>query len=257
MNNTMMTKAWPLPALFTWCLAWCVWLLSRQVLPHQWALALALLAGAACSWFGQTAARRWLMFWGFPVSWLLSTHAGTLALSSWMWLLLLCLTLGLYPPSTWRNAPLFPTNLNALDALAALVQLGPQNKVLDVGCGLGHGLDALRRTFPHAQLHGVEYSRLLQWVCQWRCPFAHVECADMWRISWHGHGLIYAYQRPEVMHKVWDKATQECSPNTWLVSLEFEVPHVHPAGQFLTPAGKQVWVYRVPIKSIQNEWHTP
>ena len=40
--------------------------------------------------------------------------------------------------------------------------------LLDAGCGLGHGLQALRMLWPQAELHGVEWSPLLAWAAAWR-----------------------------------------------------------------------------------------
>eukprot|EP01036_Dinobryon_divergens_P049930 gene49930-66879_t len=61
--------AWPLPALFTWALAWCLFLLgSAAGLPPLPAAGLALLLGGACAWFASTPWRRVFMAAGFPVS---------------------------------------------------------------------------------------------------------------------------------------------------------------------------------------------
>ena len=37
----------------------------------------------------------------------------------------------------------------------------PVRRVLDVGCGIGLWRDAVKRHYPHAQFHGVEYSEYL------------------------------------------------------------------------------------------------
>ena len=46
----------------------------------------------------------------------------------------------------------------------------PGAHVLDAGCGLGHGLQALRRAYPQAQLHGMEWSWPLRLLCGVVCP---------------------------------------------------------------------------------------
>ncbi len=56
------------------------------------------------------------------------------------------------------------SDLDAVHKLAGLVAAWarylelPVRHVLDVGCGLGHWRDAVRRLWPRARYHGVEYS---------------------------------------------------------------------------------------------------
>ena len=103
------------------------------------------------------------------------------------------------PAHAWRDAPLFPTPAGALDALAPALPLAPGARVLDAGCGLGHGLRALRRACPQARLEGVEWSWPLAWSPALRCPRARVRRGDMWAGSWAGYDLVYLFQRPESM----------------------------------------------------------
>ena len=58
---------------------------------------------------------------------------------------------------------MFPTPTGALDGLAQVLPLPAGARVLDAGCGLGHGLRALHRAWPQALLHGVEWSWVLRW----------------------------------------------------------------------------------------------
>jgi len=177
---------------------------------------------------------------GFPLSALaLGLGAGWPA---WAWLVLLAPLLAAYPLRAWRDAPFFPTPANALQGLDALVP--PPQRVLDAGCGLGHGLAALRRLWPQAELHGVEWSAPLARLAAWRCPGAHIARGDMWGRSWADCDLVYVFQRPESMARVWDKAEREMSAQAWLVSLEFEVPGRAPVACLNGPHRKPVWVYR-------------
>ena len=118
--------------------------------------------------------------------------------------------------------------------------------VLDAGCGLGHGLLALRLAWPTARLQGVEWSAPMAWLCRLRCRFAEVRRADMWGHAWAGHDVVYLFQRPESMPRAHAKALAELRPGAWLVSLEFEVPGVAPTLKL--PAGRRrsVWCYRIP-----------
>ena len=142
----------------------------------------------------------------------------------------------------WRDAPFFPTPATALDGLAAAVPLREGARVLDAGCGLGHGLAALHRAWPAAELHGTEWSRPLAWGAAARCRFARVRRGDMWAQPWGGFDLVYLFQRPESMARAWDKACREM-PGGWLASLEFAVPGVEPVARL---GARPLWVYRIP-----------
>ena len=127
---------------------------------------------------------------------------------------------------------------NLLDRLGAKL-------VLDAGCGLGQGLQALRRAYPLAELHGLEWSRSLRLLCAWRCPWAKVTQGDIWRADWSGYQLVYLFQRPESMARALAKARSELHPGAWLVSLEFPVGGERPTGQLDGVQGRPVWLYQM------------
>lgn len=225
---------WPLPALLAWGGAWAVY----RVLPAGGtALAAATLAGALLALAAQGRWRRLIAAAGFP----LSALALGAALPPWAWAAA-ALPLALaYPLKAWRDAPFFPTPAAALDGLAERLPLPPGARVLDAGCGLGHGLAALRRAYPQARLEGIEWSRPLAAWARLRCPGVQVRQGDMWAAPWQGLAMVYLFQRPETMARAWDKACAEM-PGGWLVSLEFEVPGVEPVARLGT---RPVWVYRI------------
>ncbi|MEO5795380.1 MAG: class I SAM-dependent methyltransferase [Rhodoferax sp.] len=232
-----------MPALLAWGGAWALFTTLQQLgLPGAVALLLATAAGAACSLLGPTWWRRGLIAAGFPLSLALS---GAVALPAWAWLLPLALLLLVYPLNAWRDAPLFPTPARALQDLAVVIPLPEGALVLDAGCGLGHGLQSLRLAYPHARLHGLEWSWPLRAVCALRCPWARVRQGDIWRADWAPYALVYLFQRPESMARAFGKAQAQMATGTWLVSLEFEVEGVVAAGRLQAPDGRAVWLYRV------------
>lgn len=242
-------RQWPLPAVLVWLLCWAVFQLALA-----WQLDWAVSAGVATllGWLlaagAPSRSRRWWVGLGFPVLMLAAWAAQHqwLLIPGWVWLLPVAALLLLYPLGAWRDAPLFPTPVGVLDDLPTVAALEPGSAVLDAGCGLGHGLDALRRAYPLARWHGVEKSRLLAWWCQRRCRWAQVHCADMWQHDWSGYALVYVFQRPESMPGVWQKACRELPAGAWLVSLEFVVPDVQAVAQIECEDGKMVWVYTTP-----------
>jgi trans-aconitate methyltransferase len=150
-----------------------------------------------------------------------------------------------YPVTAWRDAPVFPTPHDALAGLDAHIELKWPASVLDAGCGLGHGLRALRAVWPQAQISGVEWSWPLTLATRLRCPWARVRRADMWRDSWAAHDLVYLFQRPESMARALAKADAEMRPGSWLVSLEFEAVGRVAHARMTLAGGRPIWIYRI------------
>jgi SAM-dependent methyltransferase len=236
---------WPLPALLTWLAGWLAWLgLTAGGAPSSLALGLALLVSAGLAWTCRRPWRRLLAAGGFPLSaCALGASAGV---PPWVWLLLLLPLLAAYPLRAWRDAPFFPTPADALSGLDS--QVAAPARALDAGCGLGDGLLALRRLWPQAQLTGVEWSAPLAWLARLRCRQAGVRIrrGDMWAADWTPHDLVYVFQRPESMARVWAKAQRELRAGAWLVSLEFPVPGESPQVCLTDGRRRSVWAYRMP-----------
>lgn len=236
---------WPLSALLAWAAGWGAMLgLARAAgLPPGLAVAAGLVVGAAPALLAATFWRRVIVAAGFPVS-LLATGVGGV-LPAWAWLLPLAALALAYPVTAWRDAPMFPTPRDALAGLDRHVALPASPSILDAGCGLGHGLRALRGVWPQARLAGTEWSWPLALAAKLRCPWARVERGDMWRGSWAGHHLVYLFQRPESMARALAKADAEMRPGSWLVSLEFEAVGRGAHARMALPSGRPVWVYRI------------
>lgn len=244
-----------MPALAVWGGGWGLWLgLAAAGLAPALAFGAALAASTAAA---LTCTGRWrqaIAAAGLPLSaWALGAAGG---LPPWVWLLLLLPVLAVYPLRAWSDAPLFPTPAEALQGLERVV--GTPQRVHDAGCGLGHGLVALRRLWPQAQLSGVEWSPLLAWATRWRCRGARVQRGDMWAVGWRDFDLVYLFQRPESMARAYAKAQAELAPGAWLVSLEFAVPGVAPVACLQGEGRKPVWIYQpVPLPGASSAAQRP
>lgn len=236
-----------MPALLAWGGSWILHaLLLRTGLPVWLSVAVATAAGVLMSVLAGTLPRRIAIAAGFPLSLLLT---GSVTLPAWAWLLPLLLILLVYPMNAWRDAPLFPTPSAALGELPKHVSLPAGARVLDAGCGLGHGLRALRVAYPQAQLSGIEWSWPLRVLAALRCPWARIRQGDMWKADWSDLDLVYLFQRPESMPRAVQKARAEMKPGAWLVSLEFPALEIKPDASLQSVEGKPVWVYRVPFRA--------
>ena len=219
-------RVWPVPAFAVWALCWCLYMGVQAGIGSPWlALALASAVGALLAWPYGLRWRRMMVAGGFPLSMLL-LYAG--ALPAWLWLVLAGLLLLLYPQRNWRDAPWFPTPIDAFAELPGHLPLPPGARVLDAGCGLGDGLLALRRAYPLARLVGIEWSAPLAWLARVRCGSCQILRGDMWQQSWRDFDLVYVFQRPESMPGVLEKARAELKPGAALLSLDFEVPGCSP-----------------------------
>ena len=242
---------WPVPALLAWGAAWGLYgSLGRAGVPQPLPLLLAAALGVVLSLAGNSWWRRAMIAAGFPVSLAVS---GAAALAPWGWLVLLALLALIYPLNAWRDAPLFPTPAKALQSLAGSAPLPAAALVLDAGCGLGHGLTALRAAYPDAQLHGVEWSWPLRALCALRCPWARVLRRDMWRSEWSSYALVYLFQRPESMPRAVAKAGAEMRAGSWLVSLEFEARELVAETVLTVPDGRPLWLYRAPFAKRRGQ----
>ncbi len=234
---------WPLPALLVWGLSWAVfWVVQQSQINSLLALVLASAVGVTFSFLGQSWWRRSIVALGFPLSIVLS---GGVTLPGWAWLIPLAVLALIYPVNAWRDAPLFPTPLNALRDLHQHALLLPGALVLDAGCGLGDGLKALRLAYPESQLHGLEWSWPLRALCAMRCPWARVRQGDIWRADWSPYAMVYLFQRPESMERAFAKAQAQMQTGAWLVSLEFEVKGRKPHAKVEAPDGRPVWLYQM------------
>jgi hypothetical protein len=231
---------WPLPAVLAWAMAWAVYLLVE---PNLMAVVAALVPPGWVSWKTNGLTRRVCVLAGFPVSLMLVDAS---LWPSWLWLLPAGVLLSLYPVRAWHDAPVFPTRASALDGLAQRLALPPECRLVDVGCGAGHGLIALGRQWPSARLTGVERSWPLVILSRWRCPHGAVHRADMWRHHWGHYDLVYVFQRPETMQRAWAKAMAEMKPGSYVVSLEFPVIGQQADDHFQHPGERPVWVYQIP-----------
>ena len=235
---------WPAPALLVWAAAWALYrTLEGLAWPQPASISLACLFSIALSLLGNSWWRRTMIAAGFPVA---LAASGAAVLPPWGWLVLLVLLALVYPLNAWRDAPLFPTPANALNSLAGSAPLPPGALVLDAGCGLGHGLKALRQAYPQAQLEGIEGSWPLWAVCALYCPWARVRQGDIWHTDWSRYALVYLFQRPESMPRAAAKAGVEMRAGSWLVSLEFEARDLVAHTVLSLPDGRPVWLYHMP-----------
>jgi hypothetical protein len=238
---------WPLPALAAWVGCWLVFvLIERLGAPASAGAIGATLIGVAVALLAPSRWRRIVVAAGFPLS---LAIGGATSLPAWPWLVALAALALVYPPTAWRDAPLFPTRRHALRGLGAAIPLAGDAAILDAGSGSGAALVELRREYPHARLTGIERSWPLWFASALRCRFARLRRGDFWSADWTPYALVYLFQRPESMPRALAKAAHELRPGAWLASLEFEIATLVPQGVLDSGDGRRVWLYRAPFRS--------
>ncbi|MFG6448170.1 class I SAM-dependent methyltransferase [Roseateles sp. BYS180W] len=234
---------WPAAAALSWVACWALWQCFDRGAAGA---AAACVGGVLLAALHRQRWRQLMVALGAPAMLLLNASASA-AWPAWVWLLALLLLLVLYPLQGWRDAPWYPTPLHALQALPSVVRLPAAAKILDAGCGAGHGLAALRLAYPQAQLQGIEASHLLGLLARLRCPGAKLHRGDLWEQSWSELDMVYVFQRPESMAPLAHKAAVELADGAWFVSLDFPVPGVAHHAKLDTGTRHALWVYRADL----------
>jgi SAM-dependent methyltransferase len=183
------------------------------------AMRLALLVGAASWWLGLHVLFAPAAVW-----------AHQLALAPAWWAAALAAALLLFGATYRTQVPLFISARGARTALAGLLDSHRGARVIDLGCGLGHVIAALKRARPDCECDGVELAWLPYLVSRlraWRSG-CRVARRDLMQVDLSRYDLVYAFLSPAPMEALWQKARREMRPGSRLVSLAFPVPGVTP-----------------------------
>lgn len=190
-------------------------------------------------------------------AWLHGALAASLAWATtlprwWIPILLLFAPAGVFaltldvPPLAWLAAgalpwlvfrgvlrdrvPLFLSDGPATSCLLELITDEHPVSVIDLGCGTGGLLLAIRSARPIARLKGIENAPLTWLIARLRLANAAVDVAygSIWDEPLGRYDVVYAYLSPAAMPKLWDKAQREMHPGSLLVSNSFEIPGAVP-----------------------------
>ena len=133
--------------------------------------------------------------------------------------------------ATFRTqVPLFVTGERVRGRLAELLAGDRSLRFLDLGCGLGGVIAALKRARPECEFHGVELALIPFLVSRWRAGRAgcRVERRDLMSVDLARYDVVYAFLSPAPMPALWAKARREMRPGSLFVSLAFSVPAAAP-----------------------------
>jgi SAM-dependent methyltransferase len=192
----------------------------------QWALVQGAIAMRIATLAG--AARWWP-----PVHWLFApaiVWAQGLEVAPLWWATAFMALAAVFGSTFRTQVPLFLTGDRVRAQLAELLAPDRSLRFLDLGCGLGNVIAALKRARPECEFHGVELAPLPFIVSRLRAGRAgcRVERRDLMSVDLSSYDVVYAFLSPAPMPQLWAKARAEMRPGSLLVSLAFPVPGVPP-----------------------------
>ncbi len=226
----MVLKAitWPTLSLLSWISDWLVflWLINLKVGSSVAFFIVLLLVIVKLLIVKTSKWKKIFLLLGFPLSaFLLQINQASSTIG---WLMPLLILLIVYPPNSWKDAPIYPTPKNALDGLNAILNLKNNSKILDFGCGVGHGIKAILQEWPNSYVFGVENSIFFYLFTKLKYHKATIIFDNMWDVHLSNFNVLYVFQRPETMTEIWEKAKKEMPPNSFVISLSFPIENVKP-----------------------------
>ncbi len=149
----------------------------------------------------------------------------------------------------WYGVPYVPTPQYKISTLLQHISLKKGQKFIDIWCGDGRIVEAVKHMFPEWKVVGIENSlypyflakkRQKQSTYRYEISRGNFFQTDLWK-----YDVIYCYLLPLHMNKVWKKISQECAPWTLLYSNAFEIPEKKPKEKIHIRDAKYFYVYEV------------
>jgi SAM-dependent methyltransferase len=151
--------------------------------------------------------------------------------------------------NTFRTrVPLYLSSARACERLAQMVPAEATARILDLGCGFGGVMLALRHLRPQLRIIGVELAPLPSWLAKIRLrrdANSTVHRRDFWNEDFSGYDVVYAFLSPAPMERLWDKVQAQMRPGTLFVSNSFIVPGVAPDLTLPVTSGSALYVWRI------------
>ncbi|MBI4407731.1 MAG: hypothetical protein HY565_04515 [Candidatus Kerfeldbacteria bacterium] len=183
-------------------------------------------------------------------------------------LLLLCgfllrMIYKLWPLVRYARQPLpfIPISSKSAKTIAQLPELQGKQKIVDLGCGRGHLLAAIRKHHPTTELFGVEYNSSLLTPYSlffYKRKNITVTHGDMFTYDISQMDAIVGWWIPKFCERLLPKFVAECKPGCVIVSTMFPLP-AHPRfTERVVQVGKErVYVYFITPPALRNSGHPP
>lgn len=142
----------------------------------------------------------------------------------------------LYRGALNGRIPLYLSNKQTANTLAALAKEYDCRSILDLGAGFASVVRHVSLACPGMRCAGIENAPLT-WVIGWlnlrfrgMPPSAlNWHFGSLWDYSLADEDLVYCFLSPEPMPELWNKACSEMRPGSLLISNSFPVPDIQPS----------------------------
>lgn len=150
-----------------------------------------------------------------------------------------------------QGALFVPTPGVRVRAFLEAVSIGPGETVVDLGCGDGRVLRAVRKRYG-AEVLGYEvnpFAYLMGRLLAFGRPGVNIRFGNFWKADLSGAQVVFCYLFPDVMSKMSAKLKAELAPGARVVSCNFPLPGWRPE-RVLHPDsashGDPIYVYLFP-----------
>ena len=130
----------------------------------------------------------------------------------------------------WYWVPFVPSSDIKVDELVKIVKLKKTDKFLDIWCGDGKILDAIKTKFPDNKVVWIEnspepYNVAIKRLKENNKGYQVIR-GDFFKEDWSDYQVIHTFMIPYLMWKIWKKLSSECKKWTLLISSAYEVPGI-------------------------------
>jgi len=148
-----------------------------------------------------------------------------------------------------RGALFVPTHRIRIDAVLDAVPMQPGDLFLDLGCGDGRVLRAVRKRYG-VGARGIDVNPLACLAARLRNlgdRRVWIQRSDFWEHHTGGADVVFCYLFPDVMDRMARKLEEELAPGTRVVSCNFPLPGWRPSAELHPDSfdhGDPIFLYR-------------
>jgi len=148
-----------------------------------------------------------------------------------------------------RGALFVPTHRVRIDAVLDAVPMRPGDLFVDLGCGDGRVLRAVRKRYG-VRARGIDVNPLACLAARLRNlgdRNVRIQRADFWKHDTGDADVVFCYLFPDVMDRLARKLERELAPGTRVVSCNFPLPGWPPSAVLHPESsehGDPIYLYR-------------
>lgn len=134
---------------------------------------------------------------------------------------ILYMILSVWWPMLTGGAGFTPTPYNKVSLAMELAEVGPHDRVYDLGCGTGIALEEAKKR--GASVVGIEIEPIRWLTARLRVRGVKIKLGNMFKIPLKDATVIFIFQYPNVNERLKKKFVKELKPGTRVVSYMWEI----------------------------------